>query len=52
MSDDQLLRLLEEAKRQMAESPNLLKNPEPPPGLSTRQWLEEKDSQQSENHQK
>lgn len=41
MSDpERLLRVLEEAKRQMEESPALTKNPEPPPGMSTRQWLE------------
>ena len=44
MSDSEsLLKLLEEAKKQLDESPNLMKNPEPPPGLSTKQWLEDSD---------
>jgi hypothetical protein len=46
MSDpERLLSLLEEAKKQLDESPSLLKNPEPPPGLSTKQWLEDDDAE-------
>jgi hypothetical protein len=37
---ERLLSLLEDAKKQLDESPSLLKNPEPPPGLTTKQWLE------------
>ncbi|HLK54316.1 MAG TPA: hypothetical protein VKU42_12740 [Candidatus Angelobacter sp.] len=42
---ERLLNLLEEAKKQLDESPNLLKNPEPPPGLSTKQWLEDEENE-------
>ncbi len=42
---ERLLNLLEEAKKQMDESPGLLKNPEPPPGLSTKQWLEDESTE-------
>ena len=45
-NSESLLKLLEEAKKQVDESPNLMKNPEPPPGLSTKQWLEEDDGSQ------
>jgi hypothetical protein len=41
---ERLLSLLEEAKKQLNESPSLSKNPEPPPGYSTKQWLEEDDT--------
>lgn len=49
MSDaERLLRVLEDAKRQMEESPALTKNPEPPPGMSTRQWLENTETRHEE----
>ena len=44
-----LLNLLEEAKKKLDESPNLIINPEPPLGLSTKQWLEDENA---ESHEK
>ena len=49
MSDsERLLDLLEQARKQLDESPHLQKNPEPPPGLSTKQWLEDQNAEAKE----